>query len=60
VKPVLRMAIRTVALAAQLVTHAVPLDLVDDPTEALVAADATQPDPLVHLRLREAWRHRTT
>lgn len=58
VNPMLRMAIRTVALAAQLVTHAVPLDLVDDPTEALVAAGATQPDPLVHLRLRETWRRR--
>ena len=58
INPVLRMAMRTVALAGQLVTHAVPLDIVDDPTEALVAAGATQPDPLVHLRLREAWRHR--
>jgi len=58
VNPVLRMAMRTVALASQLVTHAVPLDIVDDPTEALVAAGAIQPDPLVHLRLREAWRHR--
>lgn len=56
--PVLRMAIRTVALATQLVTHAVPLDIVDDPTEALVAAGATEPDALVHLRLREAWRRR--
>jgi hypothetical protein len=58
VNPVLRMAMRTVALAGQLVTHAVPLDLVDDPKDALVAAGATDPDPLVHLRLREAWRHR--
>jgi hypothetical protein len=58
VNPVLRMAMRTVALAGQLVTHTVPLDLVDDPTEALVAAGATQPDALVHLRMREAWRRR--
>ena len=58
INPVLRMAIRTVALASQLVTHAVPLDLVDDPTDALVAAGATEPDALVHLRLREAWRRR--
>ena len=59
VNPVLRMAMRTVALASQLVTHAVPLDLVDDPTETLVGAGATQPDPVVHLRLREAWRSKT-
>jgi len=59
VNPVLRMAMRTVALASQLVTHAVPLDLVDDPTEALVTAGATLPDPVMHLRLREAWRRKT-
>ncbi len=58
INPVLRMAMRTVALASQLVTHAVPLDIVDDPTEALTSAGATEPDPVVHLRLREAWRHR--
>lgn len=58
VNPVLRMAMRTVALASQIVTHAVPLDIVDDPKDALVSAGATQPDPVVHLRLREAWRAR--
>ena len=58
INPLLRMGIRTVALASQLVTHAVPLDIVDDPTEALVAMGATEPDALVHLRLREAWRKR--
>ena len=59
VNPLLRMAMRTVALASQLVTHAVPLNLVDNPTAALVAAGATEPNPVVHLRLREAWRART-
>ena len=58
VNPVLRMALRTVALAAQLVTRAVPLELVDDPTVALAKAGVDAPDPLLHLRLREAWRHR--
>jgi hypothetical protein len=56
VNPVLRMVLRTVALGAQLLTRAVPMELVDDPEGALMAAGVTVPDPVVHLRLREAWR----
>jgi len=55
VDPVLRMALRTVALASQLVTRAVKLELVDDPVDALEGAGVTAPDALLHLRLRDAW-----
>ncbi len=56
VNPVLRMVLRTVALGAQLVTRTVPMEFVDDPEGALMAAGVTAPDPVLHLRLREAWR----
>ncbi len=56
VNPVLRMVLRTVSLGAQLLTRAVPMELVDDPQGALKAAGVTAPDRVVQLRLREAWR----
>jgi hypothetical protein len=60
INPVLRMALRTVALGAQLMTHAAKLSIVDDPEPELAKAGVTSPDPLLHLRLREAWRSRNS
>lgn len=52
--PVLRMALRTVSLAAQLVAQTVELDLVDDPEREI--AELPLPDPGLHARLRLAYK----
>lgn len=58
INPVLRMALRTVALGTQLLTRAAPLEIVDDARPVLAKRGIESPDPLLHLRLREAWRAR--
>jgi hypothetical protein len=55
--PLVRVALQTVALGAQLLAQAVRLDLVDDPGPALRALSVGAPDPALHARLRLAWRH---
>lgn len=53
--PVTRMVMRTVALGAQLVSSAAPIDLVKDPRLTLAELGVKSPDPGLHARLRESW-----
>ncbi len=54
--PVYRMALQTAMLGAQMLTQAVPTELVDEPFAVLARLGVGAPDPALHLRLREDWR----
>jgi len=54
--PVYRMALQTAMLGAQMLTQAVPTELVSEPFAVLARLGVGSPDPALHLRLREDWR----
>jgi hypothetical protein len=55
--PLTRMVMRTVALGAQLVSGAAPIELVKDPRLSLAELGVKSPDPALHARLRSSFRH---
>lgn len=56
VNPLLRMAIRTLTLAAHVLSVGGPMEFVHDPYAALTELGVTTPDPALHARLRGSWR----
>jgi len=54
--PVYRMALQTAMLGAQMLTQAVPAELVTEPFAVLARLGVRSPDPALHRRLREDWR----
>lgn len=56
INPILRMAIRTATLAAQMMSIGVPLDFIEDPFFELGRLGVSAPDPVLHARLRASWR----
>jgi hypothetical protein len=54
--PMIRMAIKMVSLAAQMVLRTAKVELVADPAPALRERRAVRPDPSLHARLRSEWR----
>lgn len=60
VNPVLRMAIRTLALAAQVMSVGGPMEFVANPYAALAELGPSTPDAALHARLRASWRRAST